>query len=423
MTTATQVQRTYLTLVMLTTLSASLIWGINTLFLLDAGLNNLEAFAANAFFTAGMMLFEVPTGVVADLAGRRISFLVGSLTLMAATLLYVMLWQVDAAFWAWAVVSVLLGLGFTFFSGAMEAWLVDALHHTGFTGELDAVFGRAQAVGGAAMLTGSVLGGVIAQASNLGVPFLVRAGLLAMTFALAFFLMHDIGFTPERGKRPGPEVRRIFRDSLHYGLGQPAVRWMMLTSPFVGGVGIYVFYAMQPYLLELYGDEGAYGVAGLAAALVAGANIIGGFLAPRLRHAFQRRTSMILMTTALSSGALLVVPVVDSFALVVVLLAVWSLAAAAEKPVRQTYLNALIPSRQRATVLSFDSLLSNTGGVALQPALGRVADVWGYPATFAISGLFQAAALPFVRLAQRLSVPEDYSTRETPATVPAEESA
>jgi MFS family permease len=422
-TTSTQVQRTYLTLVMLTTLSASLIWGINTLFLLDAGLNNLEAFAANAFFTAGMMLFEVPTGVVADLAGRRISFLVGSLTLMAATLLYVLLWQVDAAFWAWAVVSVLLGLGFTFFSGAMEAWLVDALHHTGFTGELDAVFGRAQAVGGAAMLTGSVLGGVIAQATNLGVPFLVRAGLLATTFALAFFLMHDIGFTPERGKRPGPEVRRIFRESLHYGLGQPAVRWMMLTSPFVGGVGIYVFYAMQPYLLELYGDEGAYGVAGLAAALVAGANIIGGFLAPRLRHAFQRRTSMILMTTALSAGALLVVPVVDSFALVVALLAVWSLAAAAEKPVRQTYLNALIPSRQRATVLSFDSLLSNTGGVALQPALGRVADVWGYPATFAISGLFQAAALPFVRLAQRLSVPEDYSTRETPATVPAEESA
>jgi MFS family permease len=422
-TTSTQVQRTYLTLVMLTTLSASLIWGINTLFLLDAGLNNLEAFAANAFFTAGMMLFEVPTGVVADLAGRRISFLVGSLTLMAATLLYVLLWQVDAAFWAWAVVSVLLGLGFTFFSGAMEAWLVDALHHTGFTGELDAVFGRAQAVGGAAMLTGSVLGGVIAQATNLGVPFLVRAALLGATFALAFFLMHDIGFTPERGKRPGPEVRRIFRESLHYGLGQPAVRWMMLTSPFVGGVGIYVFYAMQPYLLELYGDEGAYGVAGLAAALVAGANIIGGFLAPRLRHAFQRRTSMILMTTALSAGALLVVPVVDSFALVVALLAVWSLAAAAEKPVRQTYLNALIPSRQRATVLSFDSLLSNTGGVALQPALGRVADVWGYPATFAISGLFQAAALPFVRLAQRLSVPEDYSTRETPATVPAEESA
>src|ERR687897_318833 len=235
---ARRVERVYLALTLLSTLAASFIWGINTLFLLDAGLNNLEAFAANAFFTAGMVLFEVPTGVVADLRGRRVSFLVGALTLMGSTLLYVLLWQVEAAFWAWALVSVLLGLGFTFFSGAMEAWLVDALDHTGYTGELDAVFGRGQAVQGVAMLTGSVLGGVIAQATNLGVPFVVRAGLLGLTFALAFFLMHDIGFTPVRGKRPGPEVRRIFRDSLTYGLGRPPVRWMMLTSPFVGGVSI-----------------------------------------------------------------------------------------------------------------------------------------------------------------------------------------
>ena len=51
------------------TLAASLIWGINTIFLLDAGLSNLEAFAANAFFTAGMVMFEVPTGIVADMWG------------------------------------------------------------------------------------------------------------------------------------------------------------------------------------------------------------------------------------------------------------------------------------------------------------------------------------------------------------------
>ena len=68
-----KVQRTYLILLLLNTLAASLIWGINTLFLLDAGLNNTEAFAANAFFTLGLMLFEIPTGVVADLRGRRMS--------------------------------------------------------------------------------------------------------------------------------------------------------------------------------------------------------------------------------------------------------------------------------------------------------------------------------------------------------------
>lgn len=47
-----RVQEIYLVLLLLHTLAASFIWGINTLFLLDAGLSNSEAFAANAFFTA-----------------------------------------------------------------------------------------------------------------------------------------------------------------------------------------------------------------------------------------------------------------------------------------------------------------------------------------------------------------------------------
>src|SRR5919201_3354739 len=136
------------------TLATSFIWGINTIFLLDAGLSNLEAFAANAFFTAGMVIFEVPTGIVADTVGRRASYLTGTLTLAASTLLYVLLWQLKAPFWSWAVVSILIGLGFTFFSGAVDAWLVDALDATGFDGNLESVFGRGQMVTGAAMLAG-----------------------------------------------------------------------------------------------------------------------------------------------------------------------------------------------------------------------------------------------------------------------------
>src|SRR4029079_1012894 len=105
-------------------------------------------------FAAGMVLFEVPTGIVADTVGRRASYLLGTVTLSASTLLYVLLWQLEAPFWQWAVVSILIGLGFTFFSGAVEAWLVDALSATGFTGELESVFARGQVVTGAAMLTG-----------------------------------------------------------------------------------------------------------------------------------------------------------------------------------------------------------------------------------------------------------------------------
>ena len=69
------IQRTYLVLTTVTTLATSFIWGVNTLFLLDAGLTNTEAFAANAFYAIGQVLFEVPTGVVADTRGRRFSYM------------------------------------------------------------------------------------------------------------------------------------------------------------------------------------------------------------------------------------------------------------------------------------------------------------------------------------------------------------
>ena len=395
------VQRTYLIILLFNTLAASLIWGINTLFLLDAGLSNMQAFAANAFFTAGFVLFEIPTGVIADLRGRKLSYLLGVLTLAISTLIYLFMWRVSAPFWAWALSSLLLGLGFTFFSGAVEAWLVDALAHTGFKDKLETVLAKGEIVEGSAMLVGSVAGGFIAQLTNLGVPYIVRAGLLVLNFVFALILMKDLGFKPSKGKRLTSEVKKILAGSIKYGLGNRPVRWMMLAAPFTGGVSIYAFYAMQPYLLELYGDEKAYGVAGLAAAIVAGAQILGGLLVPYIGRVFSKRSSVILTAYTVSVVVLALVGFVANFWVVVLLLVLWGLMFAAIIPVRQAYLNALIPSEQRATVLSFDSLLGSTGGVVIQPILGKAADVWGYPVSYAFSAGIQALALPFAWLAKR----------------------
>jgi len=407
MPTPRSIQRTYLLLLLGNTLAASLIWGINTIFLLDAGLSNLEAFAANAFFTAGMVLFEVPTGIVADTIGRRISYLLGTLTLTASTLLYVLLWQIEAPFWQWAAVSMLLGLGFTFFSGAVEAWLVDALTATGFTGDLESVFGRGQVVTGAGMLTGSVAGGFIAQQISLGAPFVLRGVILVVMFVAAFRLMHDVGFTPEKGGRPLAEMRKIAAASIEYGWRVPAVKWLMVEALFTGGVGIYAFYALQPYLLELYGDPQAYQIAGLAAAIVAGAQIAGGFAAPRIRRLFHRRTSALIVMAGMSSITLGLVGVVKSFWGVIGLIVVWGLLFAATMPIRQTYINGLIPSRQRATILSFDSMMSSTGGVWTQPVLGRAADAWGYAPSYLMAAGISTLALPFLVLSRRQNAPAD----------------
>jgi hypothetical protein len=88
--------------------------------------------------------------------------------------------------------------------------------------------------------------------------------------------------------------------------------------------------------------------------------------------------------------------------------------------VRQAYLNALIPSEQRATVLSFDALMGSAGGVAAQPALGRVADVWSYSTSYLVGAAIQSAALPFLALARREDSPSDPIENRT-SSVPTED--
>ncbi len=414
---AQQVQRTYLSLTLLSTFSASFIFGINTLFLLDAGLSATEAFVANAFFTAGMVIFEIPTGVVADTWGRRASFLLGAATLLLSTFVYLALWQIEAPIWQWALASAFIGLGFTFFSGAVEAWLVDALNFTNYEGTLDAVFAKGQVTAGIAMLSGSVVGGFVAQLTNLGVPYVLRVVMLGLTFLVAYLYMRDLGFKAHSAKHPIAEMKKITSESLDHGLRSPPVRWIMLASPFTAGVGIYAFYAMQPYLLELYGDPNAYTVAGLAAAIVAGAQIAGGLLVERIRRLFDNRTTLLITSTALSGVMLLVIGLTNSFWVAIGGLVVWAMLFAASMPVRQAYINGLIPSQQRATVLSFDALLGSSGAVASQPALGRVADVYSYSTSYLVSAVIQVGALPFISLARREKAHSDpmRTDPETPA--------
>jgi MFS family permease len=421
--TSATVRRTYYVLSAGNTLAASLIWGINTIFLLDAGLTNFEAFAANACFTAGMVLFEIPTGVVADRWGRRASFVCGTLTLATTTGLYVLLWQLHSAFVWWAIVSALLGLGYTFFSGATDAWLVDALTATRFEGQLEGVFAHGQVIFGAMTLGGSVAGGYLAQLTNLGVPYLVRAAILIGMFVLALIMMRDLGFTPARGDRPIAEMKKIVNSSVEYGLKVPAVRAIMLAGMFSGGVGIYVYYALQPHLLNLWGNQKAYGIAGLVAALVAGAQIIGGLLTPWIRRAVKRRTSALLILEVSAVAILALIGLASNFWVVVVLIMIWGLLAFAGGPIRQAYLNGMIPSQQRATILSFDSLMNSAGGIVSQPALGKSADLWGYQVSYLLSAAGSALALPFIARARRLNTPADRETaphRQTGTVSPKE---
>jgi MFS family permease len=220
-------------------------------------------------------------------------------------------------------------------------------------------------------------------------------------FVVASRLMKDLGFTPEPAGNPLRATRQVLSASIEYGLKNPPVRYMMLAAPFASGVGIYTFYALQPYLLDLYGDRKAYSIAGLAAAIVAGSQILGGYAAPRIRRLFRMRTSALILGSIAGAGVLALLGLVGVFWLALVLVVIWGLIFSAEGPIRQAYLNDMIPSKQRATVLSFDSLMGSSGGVVIQPLLGRSADVSGYATSFLLGSVIQLVAVPFIVASRR----------------------
>jgi MFS family permease len=229
-------------------------------------------------------------------------------------------------------------------------------------------------------------------------------------------MMHDLGFTPARGKRPMAEMKMILNSSVEHGMRVPAVRAIMLAGMFSGGIGIYVFYALQPHLLNLWGNQKAYGIAGLVAALVAAAQILSGFLTPLIRRAFQRRTSALLTLEALAVVMLALIGLVGNFWVVIVLIMLWAFAAYVGTPIRQAYLNGMIPSKERATILSFDSLINSTGGIVAQPLLGKSADVWGYQVSYLLSAAGSALALPFIARARHFNTPADLDTEPKPSS-------
>jgi MFS family permease len=143
------------------------------------------------------------------------------------------------------------------------------------------------------------------------------------------------------------------------------------------------------------------------AAIVAGAQILGGFATPLIRKLFRRRTSALLAAEALSVLSLVLIGLIESFWVVIAMIVVWGLLFAASLPIRQAYINGLIPSQQRATILSFDSLMGSSGGVVAQPLLGRSADAWGYPASYLLSGALSAFAVPFIARARGEKAPAD----------------
>ncbi len=396
------VERTYYVIAGVYTLSASLIWGINTMFLLESGLSLMQAFLANAVFTGAWALFEVPTGLVADTRGRRLSFLLSVTLLTIGTLAYVAVAPLHAGLPGFIVASIILGLGYTFYSGAVEAWLVDALNATGHTGPVDRVLARGAMISSMAQLVGAVSGGLLGGIS-LAVPYLVRCALLVGAFAIAFVAMHDIGFTVRalRWADVPREMVRIGRESVRFGWNQPHARLAMLASAAPAIFLAWGYHAWQPYFTELLGYKAAW-ILGTVAAAISLAAAAGNWLVERLTRFCGHRTTMLLGASIVYTATSIGVGLAPTFWIAVTLYLVSMAASGVFQPVLQAYLHAVVSREQRATVLSLASLLGSVGSMGGQAGLGWMAASRSLAGAYVVGGITSVLAIPWLIGMRRL---------------------
>lgn len=156
---ATNIIKLYLWLKMGTTLAVSLHFSIYVSFLLQNKLNYLEVSLVNAFFMLAVFLLETPTGAVADLFGRKTSYVLAGLVNGLGFILYS---QVNT-FWLFVCAEIVIALGHTLESGAFKAWLVDSLYYYQYDGDLLSVFNKAQRYTKIVTGVGAVAGAYLGQ--------------------------------------------------------------------------------------------------------------------------------------------------------------------------------------------------------------------------------------------------------------------
>jgi hypothetical protein len=257
------------------------------------------------------------------------------------------------------------------------------------------------------MLVGSIGGGLLGSL-DLSLPYLARAGLLAAVYGVAFFTMHDLGFTPQTMKlnEMPTAMRKIARESMTYGWKENSVRLLIIAGFIQALFMAWGFYAWQPYFLELLGQDLTW-VAGVVAALIALATIAGNSLVEWLTRYCGKRTTLLLWAAGIQTIAAVGVGLAGSFWLAVALYLVVMGTMGVWEPVRQAYLHQRIPSEQRASVISFDSLVSSGGSMLGQLGLGRIAQTQSIPTGYVVGGLTTVLVLPVIAFLRRLDEPTD----------------
>ena len=390
--------RVYLFMEMATAVFTCMVFVTNSLYEVTiAGLTPLQLVLIGTTLEVSTFVFEVPTGIVADVYSRRLSiiigyFLVGLGFLVEGFFPYFLPIVLAQAIW---------GLGYTFTSGAKQAWITDEI------GEESAnkLFIRTGRFGAFAYLFG--LGATMLIGAN-NVALSIRAGgigILLTGIALAV-IMPETGFhpTPKEDRNTWQHMWYVFKQGVGAVRSQPRLVNIVFIGLFYGlysegfdrlGVKLLLDNFQLPIL---FGSNHV--------AFFVGLEVIGTILYIYAIRFVEKRLDTssssaigrsLFLVTGLITVALLSFAFSPILALAVLSMMAVNILRGISGPLQSTWINQKLDSRVRATIHSMFGQVDAIGQITSGPTVGLIASALSVKLAVAISGLLLSPALLFVR--------------------------
>lgn len=362
------------------------------------GLNALQLVLVGTMVEFSAFVFEIPTGVVADVFSRRLSIIIGMFIMGLG-------FVVEGSFPFFAPIllaQVLWGLGYTFTSGATEAWIADEVGDA----RSGPAFLRASQIGTIGALIG-IVPGILIGLLGVNLPIVLGGALLMALGAVLIVIMPETGFKPRprdaHTQNAFQAMRQTFKSGLRVVRGKPALINILTIGLILGLYSEGLDRLWTPHLLN---DITLPAIGQLQPVvwfgLIRGISMLLGIavteVVRRRIHTSQHgpvARAVLILIAGMVAG-LLAFALTGSFG--VALIAFWAFAALRRTlgPLYTAWVNQHAESSVRATIISMASQIDALGQILGGPIVGAIGLALGIPVALTLCAVILTMALPLL---------------------------
>lgn len=355
----------------------NLVMPIVVLFYQENGLSMSQIFILKSIYSIAMVTTELPSGYLADVWGCRRTLLFGAIMGTVGIMIY----SISSDFTSFVIAEIILGVGFSFISGADSAMLYDSLKAENREDDYVKHEGRITSAGNFAEALAGVAGGLLATIS-LRTPFYFQIFVAAVGIPAAYFLKEP-KHALERTHLKMKEILSIVK--LTYQ--KPEMRSAIMISSFTGAATLTYAWFVQPYFQKAGVPVSVFGILWTLLNLSAG---VFSMYSYRIERSLGRRNTLLFIVIFISLGFILT-SVEVSLAGIAILFGFYMVRGIAT-PVLKEQINQYTDSKVRATILSVRNFEIRIIFAAIGPVLGYLTDTFSLQTALMVTGIIYFTA-------------------------------